>query len=106
MYALSGARSRPRAHLRVPPGWRRQYATRRMRVLAPAGIMRRMENGESAGGRLVLVVDDDADFCLMISQLLRLCGFRVAIASNGIEALEVLARRPVSVVLTDLFMPR
>jgi CheY-like chemotaxis protein len=65
-----------------------------------------METAVRADERLVLLVDDDPDFCLVMSQLLRLCGFRVAIAADGIEALDLLAKQPVSVMMTDLFMPR
>lgn len=33
-------------------------------------------------------------------------GFRVVLASNGLEALTVLKKYDVSIILTDLFMPR
>jgi CheY-like chemotaxis protein len=56
--------------------------------------------------RLVLVVDDQDDFRDATGQLLALMGFRVATASNGIDALEILENDPVSLVLTDLFMPK
>ena len=58
------------------------------------------------GGRLVLVVDDHPDFCLVMEHLLSGLGFRTVIASNGHEALKTLERQKVFVVLTDLFMPR
>src|SRR5260370_41339092 len=57
-------------------------------------------------GHLVLVVDDQSDFLEATQQLLVLMGFRVACASNGIEALAILEHDPVSLVLTDLFMPK
>ncbi|MBI4503293.1 MAG: response regulator [Gemmatimonadetes bacterium] len=65
-----------------------------------------MDPRDFSAAKLVLVVDDDPDFCLVMSQLLRLCGFRVAIAANGVEALALLPKHPVSVMMTDLFMPR
>jgi len=57
-------------------------------------------------GRPILVVDDEADFCLAMRYLLGLYDFRVVIASNGEEALIRLAEDEVSVIMTDLFMPR
>ena len=56
--------------------------------------------------RLVLVVDDDADFCIAMRHLLGASGFRVILASDGLDALNVLKRYDVSIILTDLFMPR
>jgi CheY-like chemotaxis protein len=56
-------------------------------------------------GRLVLVVDDQQDFCIATEQLLIALGFKVACAANGLEALRILRKKPVSIILTDLFMP-
>jgi two-component system alkaline phosphatase synthesis response regulator PhoP len=61
---------------------------------------------ESGLGRPILVVDDEPDFCLAMRYLLGLYDFRVVIASNGEEALIRLAEDEVSVIMTDLFMPR
>jgi CheY-like chemotaxis protein len=46
---------------------------------------------------LVLVVDDFADAREMYGEYLKFCGFRVAEAQNGIEAIEAFLakRRPV-----------
>jgi CheY-like chemotaxis protein len=60
----------------------------------------------AGAGKLVLVVDDHADFSVALRELLLALGFRVTCASDGIEALQVLARQSVSLVLTDLYMPR
>src|ERR1051326_8362875 len=57
------------------------------------------------GGKLVLVVDDQPDFCLAMQHLLSVLGFRTVIASNGRQALTILDREKIDVVLTDLFMP-
>ena len=58
-----------------------------------------------AGERLVLVVDDDPD----ILQTLVLClsseGYRVLMAANGKEALDILDSEHPSVILLDLMMP-
>ncbi|MBI4500224.1 MAG: response regulator [Gemmatimonadetes bacterium] len=55
---------------------------------------------------VVLVVDDDPDFCLAMRYMLEAHGYDVAVASNGMEALSFLAKQKVSVVMTDLYMPR
>jgi CheY-like chemotaxis protein len=64
-----------------------------------------MQSEYFGAGRLVLVVDDHADFCEAMQHLLTTLGFRVACAANGLEALERLKREPPYLVLTDLFMP-
>jgi len=56
-------------------------------------------------GRLVLVVDDQPDFCEAMQHLLATLGFRVVCAANGIDALAKLEHETPSLVLLDLFMP-
>eukprot|EP00887_Chlorella_sp_A99_P004598 scaffold4.g4598.t1 len=56
----------------------------------------------------VLVVDDDGFARAVISQLLRQCKYRVATASSGAQALEMLKAAPPGtyhMVLTDVCMP-
>jgi len=54
----------------------------------------------------VLVVDDDAELRVVYSEYLRLQGFRVLEAKDGLEALlQVKRERPTAIVL-DLAMPR
>lgn len=59
-------------------------------------------------GRLVLVVDDEAPIRNLFEVVLRRYGFRVVIASDGVEALQLFALRPQSFALaiTDMMMPR
>jgi CheY-like chemotaxis protein len=57
------------------------------------------------GADTVLVVDDDARVRSVLVEHVAYAGFRVLEASNGLEALEVLGREPVSLVFTDLRMP-
>lgn len=58
-----------------------------------------------ADPRRILVVDDNPDMRLMLALLLKPAGYDVVVARNGREALDVQRRRPVDVVITDLFMP-
>jgi CheY-like chemotaxis protein len=53
----------------------------------------------------VLVVDDRSDVRLSFMFMLEASGYAVAEAADGAEALAVLARQHVDVVLTDIYMP-
>lgn len=53
----------------------------------------------------VLVVDDDADHCEMISKVLQRSGHRCACALNGWEALLVLDSSHIDLIILDLMMP-
>jgi CheY-like chemotaxis protein len=53
----------------------------------------------------VLVVDDDADLCAMLSVFLGWNGIDVVTASNGREALDWLTTHHPAVILLDLMMP-
>ncbi len=58
------------------------------------------------GEFLILIVDDEAPQREMIGGFLRKQGFDVALAASGQEALEIIRRGPVDLVLTDLRMPQ
>ena len=53
----------------------------------------------------VLIVEDDAAVRNSLVMLLKLSGYEVAIASNGVEALALLKKRLPAVMLSDLDMP-
>ncbi|MCX7816308.1 MAG: sigma-54 dependent transcriptional regulator [Syntrophales bacterium] len=54
----------------------------------------------------LLVVDDDRSMRLVLSTMLRKEGYEVTSAVDGMEALEVLRKKDIDVVITDLKMPR
>lgn len=54
---------------------------------------------------LVLVVDDFADAREMYGEYLKFCGFRVAEAQNGVEAIEKATTLKPDLILMDLSMP-
>ncbi len=56
-------------------------------------------------GLTILVVDDDLGVCYSLRDLLREEGCEVEVATNGMDALKVLARRKVDLVLSDVVMP-
>lgn len=53
----------------------------------------------------VLVVDDSGDTRKVLSMALEISGYRVSVAANGMEALEILQLQRHDLVLTDLWMP-
>jgi CheY-like chemotaxis protein len=61
--------------------------------------------GESMVDRCILIVDDLAGIRMLLENLFRQEGYTVYTAGNGYEALSLLDRVDVDVVLTDLEMP-
>lgn len=64
-----------------------------------------VQAGHSDGTHPVLVVDDDPSIRMLLSITLTDAGLRVEEASTGEEALDLVRRRPYSVVLLDNRMP-
>ncbi len=57
-------------------------------------------------GERVLVVDDDRELVKAISILLKKEGYEVLGAYDGLQALDILTREPVRLVLIDVMMPK
>ena len=55
--------------------------------------------------RLILVVDDEQEMRDILQRVITTAGHRILTAGNGREAITVLAREKVDLVLTDLLMP-
>lgn len=54
----------------------------------------------------ILIVDDEVLNCMSMERFLRKKGFEVFKAHNGVEAIEVLTKERVSIVLLDIMMPK
>lgn len=54
----------------------------------------------------VLVIDDEEDYRLIISDVLRDAGFEVRLAKDGEEGLRMAREQPPEIVLVDWMMPR
>jgi DNA-binding NtrC family response regulator len=54
----------------------------------------------------ILVVDDEKNYLVVLSALLSDAGYKVSTVDNPFAALELLSREPISLVLSDLKMPR
>jgi CheY-like chemotaxis protein/HD-like signal output (HDOD) protein len=71
-----------------------------------AEAARRFEARTPAEKLVLLVVEDHGTLCEMVSLFLMRCGYQVRTASNGVIALEILAREEIHMVLLDLMLPR
>ncbi len=54
----------------------------------------------------ILVVDDNREIVYSISELLRYEGYRTVNAYDGMEALDILEREKIDLILLDVMMPR
>ncbi len=54
----------------------------------------------------ILITDDDQDFRITLRRVLEPQGFRTLEAADGLEAVEIIRREPVHLVLIDMHMPR
>jgi CheY-like chemotaxis protein len=54
----------------------------------------------------ILITDDDVAFRSTLSDMLAPCGYELTIAGDGAEALEIVRRRPIDLLLCDNHMPR
>jgi len=53
----------------------------------------------------ILAVEDQPEYLEILQDVIRSIGHTVTIATNGAEALEVLHREPVDVIMSDVKMP-
>ena len=53
----------------------------------------------------IMVIDDNENIRETLSEILALHNYEVSAASNGCEALELLAREGADLIITDLIMP-
>src|SRR5438105_6631479 len=63
-------------------------------------------NGKTRLRPTILVAEDDADIRLMMSTLLGMKGYRVVVACDGQETLDVAQKERPDVILMDLQLPR
>ena len=62
-------------------------------------------NHPPAISRSILIVDDDAAVRMVMQAILEEAGHRVAIATNGREALDRISLGGIELIITDLVMP-
>lgn len=54
----------------------------------------------------LLITDDDVDFRSTLRDVFEPRGFHTILAGDGVEALEIVEREPVHLILLDMHMPR
>lgn len=54
----------------------------------------------------LLIVDDDRDILLLLQVVFQLDDYKILLAANGLDALEIAENEHVDVVLADLDMPQ
>ena len=62
--------------------------------------------GQKAAKPKVLVADDEASVCKILSRYLTLWGYQPTVARDGVEALESVSRERPDLILLDVIMPR
>ncbi len=68
-------------------------------------LMRKIGQVIDAGIGSILVVDDEPIIRDLLAHIVEREGFRVLVAGNGREAMDVMAKQRISMVITDLMMP-
>jgi DNA-binding NarL/FixJ family response regulator len=63
-----------------------------------------MKEPQPEGG-LILIVDDDVNFTLLIQAYLSQRGYRVILAESGFQALGILAETEPDLIISDVMMP-
>ena len=53
----------------------------------------------------ILIIDDDHHILIMVKAMLERAGFKVELASNGVEGLIMFKKTPFDLVITDIIMP-
>jgi len=61
---------------------------------------------QETDGLRVLVVDDNVDSAESLSEVMRILGYSVAVANDGVDAVEMVTRWRPAVALLDIGMPR
>jgi CheY-like chemotaxis protein len=65
----------------------------------------RTEHGPNGDGPTILIAEDHPDSREALGALLEAFGFRVLLAVNGVEAIEVARTRQPDLILMDVMMP-
>jgi DNA-binding NtrC family response regulator len=53
----------------------------------------------------IFVIDDDNDICFILQEVLRAEGYKVSMAADGAQGIELQRNRPTSLLISDVFMP-
>lgn len=53
----------------------------------------------------ILIIDDDADFCILFQEIFEHAGYEVVVAHNGHEGVACYQKVSIDLVITDILMP-
>ena len=65
-----------------------------------------MSDPAPSAGKTILLVDDEEAMRMVLHRRLTASGYRLLLAADGVEALEVLAKEHPDLILLDAMMPR
>lgn len=68
--------------------------------------LKERESADLNGNESILVVDDENALALLAKEILTSFGYKIFIAGNGVEALDVLENNNIDLILTDIVMPK
>jgi len=68
-------------------------------------IEEKINNMVSAGKQTILIVDDDEMICSLLKKVMEIERFKVHVATNGKEALEIIENNTIHAVVSDILMP-
>ncbi|WP_454738286.1 response regulator [Cupriavidus necator] len=91
--------------LASPIWWRSLQDACRQALAIGAAATATTEGLASMPGKAILVVEDYLPFQVIMRRQLELLGRECVLATNGAEALDMLAQRPYALVITDCQMP-
>jgi diguanylate cyclase (GGDEF)-like protein len=69
------------------------------------GVSEVEHEGVEGGGEHLLIVDDDPFIARLLEIELQAAGYRVRVANDGQQALDMVGREPPDLVITDVMMP-
>ncbi len=81
------------------------YFPRRRQTASVAEAVAKVANINLYGMETVLIVDDEAGLTLLTDELLTEHGYQVFTASDGVQALQILAEEKVDLLISDIIMP-
>jgi CheY-like chemotaxis protein len=64
-----------------------------------------IESNLAGGKPLILIVEDSLPQCVFLRRTLEKAGYEVAAATNGVEALDLLAHHAPALIISDVMMP-
>ena len=82
------------------------YFPRHKGTLIPQTLPRGKPTPAQANAEKILIVDDEPAIRDITQEILAMAGYQVLIADTGDAALDILAREPVDLLLSDIIMPK